>query len=341
MCGCHGATFNGGDYMAKITKLKCIGECGKEMAMNSFYVSHSWLYKNNSGRMPICKECFYNEYRKLLIFYNDEVKALYHICMKLDIYYDKELINKSQENIANDELGLLKTYMKNVNSLRQYKGKCSVESTSHEILDVNAINEIEEKYIKEIEEFKNIEVEYKFESKKITKDIRRKWGNEYSEEECVLLEDYYDYYFNTYNHDNDPTKLDHIREVCTFKLIIAEAKRTKPINYQLIEKFHNLIRQTLNSAGLSPSQRRGAGESHDEIFGKKVYLYETERPIPEVQDELKDVDKFWKYILRYIIKPFAMVKGFAKGEYSIDEGDKVELNNELINHLGKEVIDNE
>ncbi|MGL4802025.1 MAG: hypothetical protein ACRC18_07140 [Cetobacterium sp.] len=298
--------------MTKITKLKCIGECGKEMTMNSFYVSHSWLYKNNSGRMPICKECFYNEYRKLLIFYNDEVKALYHICMKLDIYYDKELINKSQENIANDELGLLKTYMKNVNSLRQYKGKCSVESTSHEILDVNAINEIEEKYLDIIEEYKNSKVvdeeDYDFDSIKIPGHVKKRWGSGYTNEEYLYLEDNYMEFYDTYSHETPAEKM----LLMNISRSLLEGERSRKAGkIKDYENMMKLVSSMLTDANIKPSQKKNKGDEIGECFGVFIENIEKNEPIGEAIDEFEDADGIGKLFERQFVRNFARVFGLV------------------------------
>ena len=114
--------------MAKSKKI-CTA-CGEEKAPNAgFYLSRSKLYKFNDGRMPICKECLSKLFKELQAKYSDEVKALYHLCMLFDIYFDKDLVTKSSnmENFS-DEDNLLKSYMKNVNSLNQYKFKDSMSS---------------------------------------------------------------------------------------------------------------------------------------------------------------------------------------------------------------------
>ena len=104
--------------------------CGQDKRPNvDFYISRSKLYKFNDGRMPICKECLSGLFRELNAKYSDEVKALYHLCMLFDIYFSKDLVEKSSaNNNYSEEDNLLKSYMKNVNSLNQYKFKDSFSS---------------------------------------------------------------------------------------------------------------------------------------------------------------------------------------------------------------------
>ena len=112
-----------------IAKRVCTA-CGEAKKPNiDFYLSRSKLYKFNDARMPICKECLSNLFKELNAKYSDETKALYHLCMLFDIYFSKELVEKSNSNNNyGEEDNLLKTYMKNINSLRQYKFESSMSS---------------------------------------------------------------------------------------------------------------------------------------------------------------------------------------------------------------------
>ena len=132
--------------MAAIKKV-CTA-CGESKRSNmDFYLSRSKLYKFNDGRMPICKECLSNLFKELNTKYSDETKALYHLCMLFDIYFSKELFEKSSSNNNfGEEDNLLKTYMKNINSLRQYKFESSLSSDCI-VLDDNLIVD-EEKDVK-------------------------------------------------------------------------------------------------------------------------------------------------------------------------------------------------
>ena len=98
--------------MAKAKKF-CTS-CGEEKRPSlDFYISRSKLYKFNEGRMPICKECLVKVFRELKAKYSDEVKALYHLCMLFDIYFSKDLVEKSSSNNNyGEEDNLLKSYMK-------------------------------------------------------------------------------------------------------------------------------------------------------------------------------------------------------------------------------------
>lgn len=301
--------------MAKSTKIKCTSfGCGKELSMTKFYVSHSSLYRENNGRMPICKECFYSKYKELLIRYNDEVKALYHVCMMFDIYYDKGLTTKSQENVGNDELGLLKTYMKNVNSLMQYKGKSSVESTTHEVLDESAIREIENKYIDEIEKYKNskvvdeVEDDYDFDSIKIPGHIKKRWGSGYSNEEYMYLEENYMEFFDTYPHE---TPAEKILLMNISKSLLEGERSRKAGKIKDYENMMKLVSSMLTDANIKPSQKKNKGDEVGECFGVFIENIEKNEPINEEIDEFEDADGIGRLFERQFVKNFARVFGLV------------------------------
>ena len=263
--------------MAKAKKF-CTS-CGEEKRPNlDFYISRSKLYKFNDGRMPVCKECLVKVFR--------ELKAKY-----------------------SEEDNLLKTYMKNVNSLNQYKFKDSMSSDCI-ILDESLI-----KYEKKEE----IEVDTQL-SISITPKIRRRWGKGYTDEEYEDLEYFYEEYKNNLDHENDFMKLELIQEMCTIKFIRDKAKRNG--DYKTAREYSDLLSKKMADANLKPSQQKILGEADDDTFGMKLLAYERDRPVPEVLPEYKDVDKFWGYLVKNMIKPFANALGLASGEYSIEEGSE-------------------
>lgn len=292
------------------TSRKRCTACGEDKRPAiDFYLSRSKLYKFNDGRMPICKECLSNLFKELNAKYSDEVKALYHLCMLFDIYFDRDLVEKSSaNNNFSDEDNLLKSYMKNVNSLNQYKFKDSMSSDCV-VLDDNLLESKKE--------YEEVETDTEL-SISITPKIRRRWGKGYTDEEYEDLEYFYEEYKNNLDHEDDFMKLELIQEMCTIKFIRDKAKRNG--DYKTAREYSDLLSKKMADANLKPSQKKILGEADDDTFGMKLLAYERDRPVPEVLPEYKDVDKFWGYLVKNMIKPFANALGLASGEYSIEEG---------------------
>lgn len=306
--------------MIRKDKLKCTN-CGEDKAPNKgFYLSHSKQYVENDGRMTICKECLFKLYDIYLDKYKSEIKAMYHLCMNYDVYFNKDLFDSaySQNNRSNDRYSVLKVYMQKVNSLKQYKGMSSIDSDHIILSDVYIIDEKDT--VEEIETKKD---------KKINDKIRKRWGSEYTDEDCMLLEDYYEDYFNNMNHDNDYGKLEILKEVCGFKLIIAQAKKDR--DHKTIKDFTELISKRMADGELKPSQQKKIGEGDEDMYSLKMKIIERKRPIRKCLKEYEDVDGFWKYINKHMIKPFAMALGLAKGEYDIENGSENIILEDKIN----------
>ena len=292
--------------MAKSKKI-CTA-CGEEKAPNAgFYLSRSKLYKFNDGRMPICKECLSKLFKELQAKYSDEVKALYHLCMLFDIYFDKDLVTKSSnmENFS-DEDNLLKSYMKNVNSLNQYKFKDSMSSDCI-VLDDNLIKEEKENIEEDISK-DDTEI-----SISITPKIRRRWGKGYTDEEYEDLEYFYEEYKNNLDHDNNFMKLELIQEMCTIKLIRDKAKRNG--DYKTAREYSDLLSKKMADADLKPSQRRQYGEVAGETLGMDIKeIIENHEPVRDVLPQFKDIDGFTKMIEKTFLEPFRRVYGLQAKE---------------------------
>lgn len=310
--------------MAKetLSKIRCT-TCGKSKAPSTnFYLSRSKRYANNLGRLDVCKNCFYEEFEKLMITYNNDfIKAMYHLCISYDIYFCKSLCESSAsvETVTNTPVGILKEYMKTLNSFPVYNGLTSINS-DHIYLGTDDIeNDSKDDNGKNKKNTYPAKVD-KYEEIVINNEIRRRWGSEYSDEQCIRLEEYYRHYFSNYNHENDAGKLDILEEVCTYRLIKAQAVREK--DNKTIKDFTEIISKRMADAGLKPCQQRVSGEADEDVFGMQLYIYEKKKPVPKALKEYLDVDGFWNYILKHMIKPLSVAMGLAKGEYDIDDGDK-------------------
>ena len=290
------------------TSRKRCTACGEDKRPAiDFYLSRSKLYKFNDGRMPICKECLSSLFKELNAKYSDEVKALYHLCMLFDIYFDRDLVEKSSaNNNFSDEDNLLKSYMKNVNSLNQYKFKDSMSSDCI-ILD-DSLLENKDKY-EELETDTELSIS-------ITPKIRRRWGKGYSDEEYEDLEYFYEEYKRNLDYENDFMKLELIKEMCTIKLIRDRAKRDR--DYKTAREYSDLLSKKMADADLKPSQRRQYGEMAGETLGMDIReVIENYEPVNEVLPQFRDIDKLGMLIERTFLKPFARVYGLAS-----DGGDE-------------------
>ena len=140
-----------------VDKLKCTN-CGKTRATEkNFYMSHSHIYSNNEGRIPICKECTVKRFDELVAKHKEELKALYHLCMNLDIYYNNDLATSMYSNMKEKD-NLAKLYLPKVNSLQQYKGLTSLDSDMIVIDEDRARRSILEEDSEEVDGVEGFEI---------------------------------------------------------------------------------------------------------------------------------------------------------------------------------------
>ena len=284
-----------------MAKKKVCTACGEDKRPAiDFYLSRSKLYKFNDGRMPICKECLSSLFKELNAKYSDEVKALYHLCMLFDIYFDRDLVEKSSaNNNFSDEDNLLKSYMKNVNSLNQYKFKDSMSSDCI-VLDDSLL------------ENKKEEVEDIYEEREMTPELKKlclkRWGSGYSDEDYIYLEDNYAEFYEAYAHD---TPAERMLLMNITKTLLEGEKSRKSGDKKGYENMLKLVSSMLTDAAIKPSQKKTMGDEVGECFGVFIENLEKNEPVNEAIDDFADVDNIGKLIDRQFVKNFAKVFGLV------------------------------
>lgn len=287
--------------------------CGKSKASNvGFYLSHSNLYRANDGRMAICKDCLFERYKELLLKYeDDEIKAIYHLCMNLDVYFNKELVESSfkQEGRSNKPESLLKVYLTKINSLMQYKGMNSIGS------DFVALEECIVEEINDKQEEKEIEEDIDYDNMKIPTHIKKRWGSGYNNEEYIFLEDNYAEFYDAYSHE---TPAERMLLVNISKSLLEAERSRKAGKTKEYENMMKLVSSMLTDANIKPSQKKTKGDEIGECFGVFIENIEKNEPIGEEIEEFEDVDNIGKLIDRQFVKNFAKVFGLV-GDDNEDE----------------------
>ena len=283
-----------------IAKRVCTA-CGEAKKPNiDFYLSRSKLYKFNDARMPICKECLSSLFKELNAKYSDETKALYHLCMLFDIYFSKELVEKSNSNNNyGEEDNLLKTYMKNINSLRQYKFESSMSSDCI-VLDDSLIKYEE----KEVKINKNTPLE-------VTSDMEIRWGASLPLEDYVFLESKYKEFTDVYECRTPAQRL--IFEQIA-KCLLRGEKALKKDNDVAFEKMNNMVSKLMTDGNIKPIQEASVAEDDTATWGKWINLIEQERPIGEAAEQFKDVDKISSYITKWFTRQMQRVFDLSTGD---------------------------
>ena len=291
--------------MAKAKVKYFCTSCGDDKAVSNFYMSHSKLYEANDKRFPVCKDCMITFYEELVNHYASERLALYHFCLTFNIYFEENLMESAYAQASTTNSSLVRIYMQKVGSLMQYKGKTSLDG-EHLTLEG----------AKKDFTMDDIQVEGEYVPPVITSEIIRRWGSDYTNEEYILLETYYQEFIESYQHDTPAEKL-IFRNIC--KTILESERARKTNNFTAFEKLNASISKLMTDGGIKPIQTVSVTDDDNATWGKWIAIIENERPIPTVSDEFKDVDKIGKYIDKWFTKQMKRVLGLEKKESYISD----------------------
>lgn len=290
-------------------------KCGKTRASEkNFYMSHSLIYSKNGNRIPICKDCTLERYDELTEKYMDELKALYHLCMNLDIYYNNDLVTSIYSRMDKEKKeNLAKTYFSKVNSLMQYKGLTSLDSDAV-LLDETILSSLSTSDNNTVEEFE------------ASPEVLKRWGRGYTNEEYQELEERYEEWLD--NHDHDTLATEKLfREIVELELLKSKARQANEA--KAYKDYSELLSKKMGDANIKPTQKKAMADGENETYGTMVEEIEKTMPCLVPSEEFEDVDKIYHYIVKYFVKPFARVMGLADAN---DQGE-VELHSDVATSL--------
>ena len=271
-------------FVAKTTKAKitCF-YCKNEYVETNYYNSNSGFY-SNIGKIPYCKQCIEKFYQQYYEKYTNEgcltpeKKAVQRLCMVFDIYYRDDVFVSSMNKIKTSGMNIspMAQYMKQI-QLQQYnRYKETYENTITEAEQENfAMASISE-----------ISGETTVDQKTI--DF---FGSGFIDEDYKYLDrEYKDW---TARHEcNTKAQEEVIKDICFNRLQNLKALRKGEDTKDITASFQKM----LDAGKLQPKQNAGDATADNQTFGTLIDKWENERPLPEIDEELKDVDKIAWYI---------------------------------------------
>ena len=289
--------------MAKTSKAKCVCfYCGKEYVDTNYYKSYSRFF-SNIGKVPYCKQCIEKLYQQYYEEYTNEgcltpeKNAVKRLCMAFDIYYSEDAFNSAVNNAKKREMNIspMGAYMKMI-QLSQYKGK------SYD----NTVSDSEkEKFVASVSDSIS-------DSRKVDEETIRFFGSGFSDEDYEYLKREYDDW--TARHEcNTKAQEEVFKRICFKQLEILKATRKGEDTKNLDATFQNL----LDTARLQPKQNAGEATADNQTLGTLIDKWENERPLPEIDEELRDVDKIGLYINIFFKGHLAKMMGLKNGLSSL------------------------
>lgn len=136
----------------------------------------------------------------------------------------------------------------------------------------------------------------------ISDDTRMFWGPGYTDEMYYELEQRYKYWMSEFPEGSEldiGTKA-LIKQICSLELDINRDRVAgKPI-----DKSVNSLNTLLGSANLKPAQRKTDADAENELMntplGVWLWRYENKRPLPEIDEDLKDINGIKKYVFTWM-----------------------------------------
>ena len=252
----------------------------------SYAVQHKGL-----GYLPLCRECTERLYEGYLSACNDPKLALRQMCRKLDLYWDE----KVYEYVATKTTtrSLLASYLQRITGTayagRSYDTTLEKEGSLWSFAD-------EEVDIPDNEEEESTE-----ETENIPKKYIRYWGSGYKAEVYKDLEQHKANWMASFQ---DPSSIDVsteaiIKQLCLLEIDMNDARaRGKSVD-KLLNNYNNL----LGSGNLKPVQKKQEEEDlglEKTPLGVWLYRYENKRPLPEIDDDCKDVNHLRRYVFTWM-----------------------------------------
>ena len=282
--------------------------CGEKNYSDSYYISDSLQYRAY-GRIPYCKSCidkmyhgYLEEFTKLQ-YTNPDRRAVQRLCMVLDLYYSNDVYNSAKEEFrkadekSKNELKFIVYYVKHA---RMYQNR----TKNYNITINDEYKSLKEKNAM-ISSFNSDDEE---DQKNIAKAVKI-FGAGFPDEDYLwLLNEYEDW---TSRHEcQTKSQEDNFKAICHNRLKAYKANLLGESTKDLDKTFKDL----LDAGNLQPKQNKGDTLSETQTFGTLIEKWEDTDPIPEIDEELKDVDKLGLYIDVFFKGHLAKMMGLKNGK---------------------------
>lgn len=270
------------DEILNLKKIYC-HQCDDWHLAGGFYADKRY----KSGFYPICKECLQKEamdYNAKTKEYTDSREKTIKVFQKLDLPFIDSVyrtaLKRAQEEAGDrnrkSAYGHLLTMVK---TLDQYRN-LHFEDSEFGDNGNPAIVETEE----EINE-----------NSKLLKTAKKRFGSDYSNRDLVFLETQYEDWTNRYACESKAQEL-LFQRICHKQLEIEKAQKRGDETKDLDKTLQDLMA----SIAIKPNQSSANALTESKSFGQLIQKWEDEyeggNPIPEPDEDFKDVDKIGLYI---------------------------------------------
>lgn len=277
-------------------KYQC-SHCGS-ISKTNFYKSNSILNKHR-GVMSICKDCIPVMYGKYIDIYKSEEKALYSLCMLLDVYYDEKRVVTSKIEAKENNRDLSATYMSKA-SLKQYANKSFIDSCKMNLEDTKNII---------VEDVKNEEKPKK--KSLVTPEMIQRWGSNREEDDYFFLEERFNMMCDTYDNKN----IANIWQYQEIALNYLQIQKLRGMDDEkstaTAVKLMDSTSKMMNDCKMKSTQIDGSDDTDANLPGMWTKRIQNTKPIPEATGIFADPDGIQKLFDNQFVKPMRRVMGIG------------------------------
>ena len=235
--------------------------------------------KYATGYFPECKKCVKAQVEQRTNSRqepNETVESVQRMLLKMDLPYIDSLYKAQVKNVADassekNRHSAFAQYIVAIKSLPQYNTKTWANSEFAPDDDMNP--DYEQKEVK-----------------KTIKAGRKRFGN-YPNEDLMFLEDEYQDWTTRYACESKAQEL-LFKRICFKQLEIDKAQKAG----RETKELDKTLQELMGSLSVKPSQKNSNSLTETMTFGQLIDKWEQEKPIPEPDEEFKDVDKIGLYI---------------------------------------------
>lgn len=287
------------DGRTKKSKCACF-YCGKEYVDTNYYSTNSKFY-SNIGKIPYCKQCIEKLYQYYFEKYTNEGcltperKAIRRLCMIFDIYYTDGVYNSAMRKINEDDSNMspMGQYMKLIQLFQYNRNKETYENTITQEEQASLVMDIQDN---------------SSENSEIDEETANFFGVGFKPEDYRFLKREYDDWVA--RHECKTKAQEEVfKRLCFKQLEILKATQRGEDTKDLDATFQKL----LETAKLQPKQNSGDTTADNQTFGTLIDKWENTRPLPEIDEELKDVDKIGWYIDVFFKGHLSKMMGLKNG----------------------------
>ena len=267
---------------------------------------HKGFYQDSrfkAGYFPICKECvqmMVEQRKKESDPPNETKESVMKVLELMDKPYYDELYGNCVAGIDNSKYdpstkknyqSPFSAYITQIQSLPNYKGRKWKDSKfgaceQHPTAEV--FDESSEFFVKAKEHF----------------------GNEYSLQDLNFLEKEYSDWCNRYEC-NTKAQEELFKNIAFTQLELHKAR----LNGESTDKLTATLQKLMETGDITPKQNKNDVTGGVESFGLLIQKLEETRPVAEIDEDFKDVDKIGLYITVYFLGHLCKMLGL-KNRYS-------------------------